>query len=165
MKVINHKLWLNGLAVWAVLWAGIVSAAEIDYPVAAYFGEELAKVRAWEKTWAGKKIDGSNIDQVAEFLPESFAGMYKEPEKWAAPEEGLFFNIVPYQRVMDTQGMIDATQKNAPLVKTNDDGTIVNYAGLAGIPYPTPKTGLEIAWNFDSTNHGDSAHYKRNSPK
>jgi len=164
MKVINHKLWLNGLAVWAVLWAGIVSAAEIDYPVAAYFGEELAKVRAWEKTWAGKKIDGSNIDQVAEFLPESFAGMYKEPEKWAAPEEGLFFNIVPYQRVMDTQGMIDATQKNAPLVKTNDDGTIVNYAGLAGIPYPTPKTGLEIAWNFDSTNHGDSAHYKRNSP-
>ncbi len=139
-------------------------AAEIEYPVAAYTGDTLTKVRQWEKTWAGKKIDGGNVDQVAEFLPESFTKMYKNPDKWGAPAEGLYFNIVPYQRIVETQGMIEATKKNAALVKTNNDGTIANYADLSGIPYPAPKTGLEIAWNFDFNNHGDSSHYKRNSP-
>ena len=33
----------------------------------AYTDAELAKVREWEKTWAGKKIDKTNVDQVAEF--------------------------------------------------------------------------------------------------
>ncbi len=40
----------------------------------AYSAEELAKVREWEKTWAGKKIDKTNIDQVAALLPESYCG-------------------------------------------------------------------------------------------
>ncbi len=147
-----------------MLNASAVSAAEVEYPVAAYAGDELAKVRDWEKTWAGKKIDKSNVDQVAEFFPESFIEIFKEAEKWGAPPEGFYLNIVPYKPVIETQGMIEATKKNAPLVKTNEDGTIENYADLAGIPYPAPKTGLEIAWNFDFNNHGDSAHYKRNSP-
>jgi hypothetical protein len=49
-------------------------------------------------------------------------------------------------------------------VKTNPDGTIANYAELAGIPYPNPQNGQEIAWNFDFNTHGDTAHYYRNSP-
>jgi hypothetical protein len=41
------------------------SAQEVRYPIPCYEGEELTEVREWEKTWVGKRIDGTNIDQVA----------------------------------------------------------------------------------------------------
>ena len=39
-------------------------AEEIRYPVPSYEGKELEEVRAWEKNWAGKRIDATTIDQV-----------------------------------------------------------------------------------------------------
>ena len=51
-----------------------------NWPVHMYQGEELEKVREWEKTWVGKKIDKNNIDQVKEFLSEQFYGIYSQPE-------------------------------------------------------------------------------------
>jgi hypothetical protein len=62
-----------------LLFSAVALSAEELIP-AAYSAEELAKVRAWEKTWAGKTIDKTNIDQVAEFMPESYVGIYKVPE-------------------------------------------------------------------------------------
>ena len=50
-----------------------------NWPVPMYQGEELEKVREWEKTWAGKRINQDNIDQVKEFLSEQFYGMYSKP--------------------------------------------------------------------------------------
>ncbi len=147
-----------------VLNTGTVFAAEIEYPVRAYTDAELEKLRQWEKEWEGIKVDKTNVDKVAEFLPESYVGIYKDPVKWGGPEEGIYFYIVPYKPVVETPGMIEATKKYAPLVKTNPDGTIANYGEIAGIPYPNPQSGLEIAWNFDFNNHGDTAHYSRNSP-
>lgn len=41
----------------------------------AFEGEEFAKVREWEKTWAGKTINRSNVDQVKEFVPEGVYGV------------------------------------------------------------------------------------------
>lgn len=139
-------------------------AADIQYPVSAYSPEELAKVREWEKTWVGKKIDKTNIDQVAEFMPPSYVELYKNPDTWGGPPEGYYFNITAYKQVIETPGMIEATKKYSPLVKTNADGTIANYGEIAGIPYPNPKSGLEMAWNFDCNTHGDTSHYYRNSP-
>jgi hypothetical protein len=139
-------------------------AAEVNYPVAAYTANELAKVREWEKTWVGKKIDKTNIDQVAEFMPPSYVDIYKNPETWGGPPEGFYFYIVPYQQVIETPGMIEATKKYAPLVKKNADGSIANYAEIAGVPFPNSKDGQELAWNFDLANHGDMSHYARNSP-
>ncbi len=55
------------LALPLVAWA-----AEAQLPSSSYTPEELAKVREWEKTWVGKKVDASSIDQVAQFLPEGF---------------------------------------------------------------------------------------------
>ncbi len=141
------------------------SGPGVQYPVAAYSADELAKVREWEKTWAGKKIDTSNIDQVAQFLPDQIVQLYKNPKKWGAPEkDGLFFSITPYQQVTETTGVIAATKKYAPTVKVNAEGDIINYADIAGVPFPNPKTGLEIAWNFDFNTHGDSNHYARKGP-
>ena len=136
-----------------------------DVIPAAYSGEELAKVRAWEKTWVGKTIDKTNIDQVAEFIPEAYVDIYKNPEKWGAPPgEMITATIVPYERITQTKGFVEATKKYAPLVKTNPDGSIANYADLAGFPYPNAKTGLEMAWNMDFNNHGDTEHFFRDGP-
>lgn len=137
----------------------VAQSAEIAYPVSAFSPDELAKVREWEKTWANKKIDKKNIDQVAEFMPPSFAQAYKEPEKWGAPADDFYFMIIPYKQVVETKGMIEATKKYAPQVKVNAEGLIENYADLAGMPFPSPTTGLEIAWNFDFNSKGDANHY------
>jgi hypothetical protein len=129
-----------------------------------YTPEELAKVREWEKTWVGKKIDKASVDQVAAFLPESYVTILKEPEKWGAPPEGFFMNVVAYQPVPETKGFAAATKKYAPTVKKNPDGSIANYAEIAGRPFPEPKDGLEVAYNYEFNNHGDSNKYRRFSP-
>lgn len=153
----TKKLIHSMLAVAAlVLVAWAVEAAEVEFPVPAYTPEELAKVREWEKTWVGKKIDKSTIDQVAEFLPECIVGMFKEQEKWGAPAEGFFFYILPYKQIIETTGMIEATKKYAPLVKTDAEGMIVNYAEIAGMPFPKPTTGQQVAYNFECQTRGDT---------
>ena len=75
----------------------MVSAEQLNFPLKAYTDEELAKVREWEKTWAGKKIDKSNVEQIKEYLPESYAGVYAKPDVWFEPE-GFWFTIAPYTR-------------------------------------------------------------------
>jgi len=109
----------------------------------------------------GHKNRQKNIHSVAGLLPASFAGMYAQPEKWGAPSEGLYFFISPYRRAAETDGMEAATRRYSPLVKQAPDGSIVNYAGLAGRPYPYPRTGLEAAWNYDFNTHGDGCFYNR----
>ncbi|MFC1591082.1 DUF1329 domain-containing protein [Thermodesulfobacteriota bacterium] len=141
----------------------VALAAEITYPVESYPQEQLAKVRAWEKQWAGKKIDKTNLDQIAQFLPAAFVEAYKDTKKWGA-KQGSYFVIAPYRQFVDTEGVITATKKYAPLVKTSEDGWIENYADIAGVPFPSPKTGLEIAWNFDFNTHGDANHYYNTGP-
>lgn len=155
-------------AVAAIVACALYSSApakDLQYPVAAYSAAELAKVQEWEKTWAGKKIDKSNVGEVAQFLPDQIVELYKNPEKWGAPEkDGLFFIITPYEQIIEPSGVIAATKKYAPAVKQNAAGDIVNYADIAGVPFPNPKTGLEIAWNFDFNSHGDASHGLKKGP-
>jgi len=140
-----------------VLTAPVMTGArEVVFPVSAYTPDELASVREWEKTWAGQKIDKNNIDRVAEFMPASYVEIYKNPQEWGGPPEGNYFHIVPYRQIVETKGMIAATRKYAPLVKTDTGGKIVNYAEIAGFPFPAPKTGLEIAYNMECQTRGDT---------
>ncbi|MCP4716721.1 MAG: DUF1329 domain-containing protein [Deltaproteobacteria bacterium] len=147
-----------------VMGAVQAGAGEITFPLSAYTPEELQKVRAWEKTWAGKKIDKSNIDQVAEFMLDSFVGIYKDPQKWNAPPEGNYFQIVPYKQISPTPGEIESTNKYAPLVKTDAEGNVTNYADIAGTPFPQPKNGYEVAYNVDCNSKGDDDHNRQKSP-
>jgi len=89
----------------------LAASAEVVYPVPSYDNEALTKLREWEKNWAGKKIDKTNIDQVSEYIPESFVSVYKNPEKWGAPIDNSYFMIKAYAQFVDTKGMIDATKK------------------------------------------------------
>ena len=72
-----------------------VPAKELQYPVPCYQGDELAKVQAWEKTWAGKKISSATVDEVKEFLHETFYTIMKETDRWGES----WFEIVPYRKV------------------------------------------------------------------
>ncbi len=171
MKRKRIKHILTATAIISLLFAGgfgIVPdrlfAEEVQGFGPCYTPEELAKVREWEKTWVGKKIDMTNIDQVAEFIPPSYANeVYKKPDNWNE-KESYWFTIVPYQRFIDSPGMLEATKKYAPTVKTNAEGVIVNYADIAGRPFPAPKTALEHAYNFDFNTRGDINYHYRIGP-
>ncbi len=139
-----------------------VCAAELDLGT-AYTAAELQKVRDWEKTWVGKKIDNTNIDQVAEFLPESWIELYKDPKKWGAPDGTVYsFEIVPYKKINETKGFTEASKTCKPQLDGN--GYLANIKDIAGRPFPDPKNGLEVAWNFELNNKGDTYQYRRYSP-
>ena len=128
---------------------------------------ELAKVKEWEKTWVGKKVNAANVDQVKDFLPASLVTMMKEPEKWGAKE--LWCEIVPYQFVPQSKNVAEATKKYSPQAKFSPNGFKTPAGEVypneflegydkgegAGFPFPKAKTGLEMAWNYDSLNYGD----------
>jgi len=165
---ITYKTLLMLLALSVFAAPVLVYAEQIVFPGSAYTDEELAKVREWEKTWAGKKIDKSNVEQIKEFLPESYVGVYAKPEVWNEPN-GFWFTIEPYKKYTDTKGMLEATQKYSSQVTTDAEGVITNYGQTAGMPFPTidtadPKAGIQVAWNFDHNTHGDAYQWMRIGP-
>ena len=54
-------------------------ADEVVWPVKCYEGEELQKVREWEKTWAGKRIDINNAAGVKEYLLDKYYEIFTDP--------------------------------------------------------------------------------------
>ncbi len=99
----------------------------------------------------GTRIDKSN---VAEF------------EKWLAPsmkmwieKYGLVLETVPYQHIRPSKGYIEATNKYLGQPRTKDVGKDFRKRGLenytAGLPFPNPQTGLEVAWNYQYAYNGD----------
>jgi len=144
-----------GAIVWAFCQQAAI-AAEVSFPTPCYEGEELAQVRAWEKTWTGKKIDGENVDQIKDFVHEAVYRAVKEPDLFGA--ESIWFEIVPYRSFQVSKGMVEATKKYAPASRLDEKENLVGYGDTAGIPFPRPKNGAELAWNFDSNSKGDSHH-------
>lgn len=139
-----------------------------NWPVPIYQGEDLEKVREWEKTWVGKRINQDNIDQVKDFLSEQFYGMYSKPGDWGAEE--LWFDIVAYRQILPTPGQLAMTRKYAPNAKLDPNPRKAYWEGAvgpneflvgwdtgeqAGFPFPFPTSGLEVAWNLESVTRGD----------
>lgn len=119
----------------------------------AFEGEEFAKVREWEKTWAGKTINRSNVDQVKEFVPEGVYEVMTDSTKWG--DFDFSFIVLPYKTFKPTPNMIKYTNEFSPLAKLGPDENVENYHTMAGVLFPKPKTGLEIAWNFFVWSRGD----------
>jgi hypothetical protein len=120
--------------------------------VPSYEGAELAKVREWEKTWVGKKIDKTNVDQVKDLLLEPHVRIIKDPMYMNAKE--YWFVIVPYQEAKYSKGQMEMTEKYAPAKFDGDN--LVDYGKIAGFPFPEPKSGIEVAYNYDAQSRGDS---------
>jgi len=147
-------LGITIMIVFPLTWLTQVTsqAEEIRYPLPSYEGKELEKVRKWEKTWVGKRIDVTNIGKVKGFVPESLYELISNLETWGES----WFEIVPYREIKPTQGELEFTKKYAGTGSIGSKDEVLNY--ICGIPFPHPKTGLEIAYNFDNLNQGDNAH-------
>ena len=129
-------------------------AEEVEWLVPpAFEGEELQKVREWEKTWAGKTVNRSNVDQVKEFIPEGVYEVMTDTSKWG--DFDFSFVVLPYKTYKPTSGLIEATHKYSPLAKITPEESVENYHTMAGVPFPKPKTGLEIVWNYFMWSRGD----------
>jgi hypothetical protein len=97
-----------------------------------------------------KVIDKSNVDEVKDLLPITLVNQVKE---W-----GLKFNWVEgdynYQPPKEYR---DATEKYKGTCSVDSSGNLVNY--VAGLPFPDPKSGIEVLWNFDKRYSGDDHKY------
>jgi hypothetical protein len=114
-----------------------------------YEEDALAKVRQWEKTWVGKKIDTTNIDQVKDLLPESLYNVLKDTVRWGTH----WFEIVPYRSYPIPPGRVKYTKEGRCKVGPKDE--LINW--VAGVPFPEPQSGIEVAWNFDCWSRGDAS--------
>lgn len=132
-----------------LLWVPYI-AAEVRYPVACYDGADLEKVRQWEKSWAGKKINAANIAEIKEFVPKTLYDIVSNPEKWG----DIWFQILPYQQIMPTEGDVEFTKRYAANCTIGGQEDLLNY--VSGVPFPNPKQSLEVAYNFDCINQGDN---------
>ncbi len=158
-----------GLALLLLLLGGVPAPAkEVKFPTPSYEGEDLAKVKEWEKTWVGKKVSTAEIDQVKDLLPESVYTIMKNPQEFGA-EGDLWFTVVPYREYQVSPGLIASTKQYAPQATLNEKLVLANYGKVAGIPFPQLDTsdpvvaGTQAAWNFDGYTHGDGI-YVFNGP-
>ena len=129
--------------------ARVASADSTDYPHQLYTEAELSAVRGWEKQWAGQKIDSGRVDEVRQFLPESLYQLLKNRETWGES----WFEIAPYRSIAPTPGEVAATRRHAGEAGLGSQDELVGWT--AGIPFPVPASGLEIAHNFKRRNSGD----------
>ncbi|WP_297846339.1 DUF1329 domain-containing protein [Pseudomonas sp.] len=99
-------------------------------------------------------ITASNMQQYADKLADGVKQLFKDNPQT--------FRIDVYQTrrtAAAPQWVYDNTFKNATEAKLEGDGLIVKGA-YGGVPFPIPKTGLEVHWNHLSLWRGESTHSK-----
>ena len=144
------KLSLLVIIICLMLVPVSMQAKDLQYPIPCFQGAELAKVQAWEKTWAGKKISSANVDEVKEFLPETLYTIMKETDRWGES----WFEIVPYRQVPVTPGNIKFTKEQYGKSKLGPTGELLNF--VSGVPFPDTTTAIEMAHNFRCRSFGDA---------
>jgi len=102
----------------------------------------------------GMIIDGNNY--------KNYPGLEKllSPGQWKRMDLNSYGPLSPLKIVETNQyhfskGFIEKTIKNMKTCKIGADGiTMEGYIG--GIPFPYPKSGLELGWNLDQKYLGDT---------
>ncbi len=100
----------------------------------------------------GKKITQKNVDQFKTWTP---TGLQMLVKKYA-----MTLKLAEYRPVYPSPGYIKATNKyrgKAKIVDSKSYKTQGIKGHIAGLPFPKPKTGLEIAWNHQYAYRGDDA--------
>ncbi len=96
------------------------------------------------------RVDKSNLEQHKDRLPE---GLYKMIKEWD-------YSINVYETVNDFSFPNDyqeATEKYKGAARVDKQGGIENYT--AGLPFPEPKSGAEVMYNYDYKYTGDDFYY------
>ncbi len=86
-------------------------------------------------------ITAQNADQYADRLTEGHKAMF------AAYADTFRMNVYPTRRSFSApQRIYDATRQVATTARLAEGGNGVNGA-LVGVPFPIPKSGIEVIWN------------------
>ncbi len=98
-----------------------------------------------------KKVTRENLARFAPLLPD---GLRMLIEKY-----GLVQRLTGYEAVHPSAGYIEATNVNRGKARVVDLGDDYDSRGIegyvAGLPFPKPADGLQVAWNFHYAYGGD----------
>lgn len=105
----------------------------------------------------GLILDGTNYQPFKEALAPAIQLLIEKYKMriWTAP----------YQRIHPSLTYIEATNKYRAGIKLTDTGNESRKRGIegyvAGLPFPNPQTGLEVAYNYHYSYQGDDGgfHY------
>ena len=98
-------------------------------------------------------ITGANADEYAEFLSPGQMALLKTYDTFK-------MNVYPTRRsASNPQRIYDATKKVAATAELVENGYGVTGA-VIGIPFPIPKSGIEVLWNHLLRYRGDIASRK-----
>lgn len=101
----------------------------------------------------GEVIGKDNLAKAKELVPESLALLINK-YKLTLPTRN-------YEPVYPSLGYIEATNKYARQATIFDTGKEFRKKGIkgytAGLPFPKPKNGLEVAYNFHFSYQGEDA--------
>lgn len=87
-------------------------------------------------------IDAGNVDKYKDKLPEGQVALIKA-------YKGYRLDVYPTRRSCTfPDAVAERTRKNATTAKVGDDGWKLEQALGGGIPFPIPKSGVEVMWNF-----------------
>ncbi|MCU0661786.1 MAG: DUF1329 domain-containing protein [Myxococcota bacterium] len=106
---------------------------------------------------SGKEISASNAGQYEKYLSKGLSVLINKYK--------LDMKMKGYKAIRPSLGYIEATNKYAGQPKIIDIGKDYRKRGLenytAGLPFPQPKNGLEVAWNYNYAYNGDDGdlHY------
>lgn len=96
------------------------------------------------------RVTKSNVDKHKDKMPEGLSKMIKE---WD-------YSINIYDTVHDfsfPKDYLEATEKYKGTVRVDKRGGLENY--VAGLPFPDPKTGIELMYNYEYKYAGDDFYY------
>jgi len=98
-----------------------------------------------------RKVKARNVDEFGSLVPGAMRELIKK--------YGLKLKLTNYQAVHPSEGYIEATNEYRGKVRLIDIGAAFDKRGLAGyvagLPFPKPSSGLEVAWNFHYAYGGD----------
>lgn len=100
-----------------------------------YFNQPVSAAYGWK---------AKNVDEIKDLLPPFLYQVVKNPKLWGPRR----INVSPY---IENDGTLwkkyqEATEKYKGTATIDKDGWLRNYK--AGCPFPNPKNGLELLWNF-----------------
>ncbi|KAB2967231.1 DUF1329 domain-containing protein [Zoogloea sp.] len=129
---------------------GAEKAANKDGSIPAWDGGMTKVPAGWKPgrldPYAADKplfsVDASNLDKYQDKIPPGQAALIKT-------YKGYKLDVYPTHRSCPAPDLVaERTKKNATYAKIGDDGWRLEQAHTAGVPFPIPKTGVEVLWNY-----------------